>query len=58
MYVNKTEIYKFKTRDDMGWYNFCLASMSKDFTKDEDEIEIEICLNGTVLCIIFQLTIV
>ena len=42
----------------MGWYNFWLASISKDFTKDEDEIEIEICLNGTVLCIIFQLTIV
>ena len=29
----------------MSWYNFCLRSVSKDFTKDEQG---EISLNGTV----------
>ena len=29
----------------MRWYNFCLRSISKDFTKNEQS---EISLNGTV----------
>ena len=45
MYVNKTEIYKFKAKDNIIWYNFCLRSVSKDFSKDEEH---EIYLNGTV----------
>ena len=34
MYVNKTEICKFKAKDNISCYNFCLGS-AKDFTKDE-----------------------
>ena len=45
MYVNKTEIYKFKAKDNIGWHNFCLGSISKDFTKDE---QCKISLNGTL----------
>ena len=45
MYVNKTEICKFKTKDNISWYDFCLGSISKDFTKNEQS---EISLNGTV----------
>ena len=45
MYVNKTEICKFKAKDDVSWYDFCLGSISKDFTKNEQS---EISLNGTV----------
>ena len=44
MYVNKTEICKFKVDDKISWYNFCLKSVSEDFTKDEQS---EIPLNGT-----------
>ena len=33
LYVNKTEIFKFKAGDNISWYNFCLGSVSKDFTK-------------------------
>ena len=44
-YVNKTEICKFKAKDNISWYNFCLGSTSKDFTKDEQS---EVFLNGTV----------
>ena len=44
-YVNKTEICKFKTNDNIIWYNFCLGSVSKVFRKDEQS---EISLNGTV----------
>ena len=45
MYVNKTEICKFKAKDNISWYDFCLGSISKDFTKNEQS---EIFLNGTV----------
>ena len=45
MYVNKTEICKFKAKDNISWYDFCLGSISKDFTKNEQS---EISLNGTV----------
>ena len=45
LYVNKTEICKFKANDNVSWYNFCLGSISKDFTKYEQS---EISLNGTV----------
>ena len=31
MRVNKTEIYKFKAKDNINWYNFGLGSKSKDF---------------------------
>ena len=43
LYVNKTEIYKFKGKDNVTWYNFCLGSVSKVFTKDYQS---EISLNG------------
>ena len=45
LYVNKTKICKFKAKDNISWYNFCLGSVSKDFTKDGHG---EISLNGTV----------
>ena len=45
LYVNETEIYKFKAEDNISWYNFCLGSVSQNFTKDEQS---EISLNGTV----------
>ena len=35
LYVNKTEIYKFKAKDNISWYSFCLGGVSKDFTKDD-----------------------
>ena len=46
MYVNKTEICQFKANDKTSWYNFCLGSVSKDITKDEQS---EISLNGTAV---------
>ena len=45
LYVNTTGICKFKTKDNIRWYNFYLGSVSKDFTKDEQS---EISLNCTV----------
>ena len=45
LYVNKKEIFKFKAKDNISWYNFCFGSISKDFTKDKQS---EISLNGTV----------
>ena len=33
--ANKTDIWNFKANDNMSWYDFCLGSISKDFTKDE-----------------------
>ena len=45
LYVNKTDICKFKATDNISRYNFCLEIVSKDFTKDERS---EISLNGTV----------
>ena len=44
-YVNKTETFKFKAKDNISWDNFGLGSASKDFTKGEQS---EISLNGTV----------
>ena len=44
-YVNKKEIWKFKTYDNIRWYNFCLGCKSKDFTIDEQS---GISLDGTV----------
>ena len=44
-YVNKKEIWKFKTYDNICWYNFCLGCKSKDFTIDEKS---GISLDGTV----------
>ena len=35
LYVNKRETCKFKANDHIHWYNFCLESVSKFFTKDE-----------------------
>ena len=35
LYVNKTEIYKFRAYDNIRWHEFCLGSVSKDFTKNE-----------------------
>ena len=45
LYVNKTQIYKFKAKYNIRWYRFCWGSESKDFTKDEQS---EISFNGTV----------
>ena len=45
LYVNKIEIYKFKAKDNISWYKFCVGSVSKDFTKVEQN---QISLNGTV----------
>ena len=45
LYENKTEICKFKAKGNISFYNFCLRSISKDFTKDEQR---EISLNGTI----------
>ena len=45
LYVNKTEIYKFKVHDNIRWYDFCLGSVSKDFTHNEQS---EISLIGNV----------
>ena len=35
LYVNKTEVCKLKTNDNAKWYIFCLKSVSKIFTGDE-----------------------
>ena len=40
LHVNKTEICKFKTNDNISWYNVCLGSITKDFIKDQQD---EIC---------------
>ena len=45
LYVNKTEICKFKAKDNISGYNFCLGRVSKDFTKDKQD---EIASIGTV----------
>ena len=45
LYVNKTEIFKFKVKDNISWYNFYLENISNFFTKDE---QTKISLNGTV----------
>ena len=44
-------MYKFKAAGNMSWYNFCLGSVSQDFTKDDQS---EISLNDTM----YGLTIV
>ena len=36
---------RFKAKDNISWYNFCLGNVSQDFTKDEQS---EISLNGTM----------
>ena len=45
MYLKKPDISKFKGKGNISWNNFCLGSVSPDFTKDEQS---EISLNGTV----------
>ena len=45
LYVNKTEIFKIKTKESISWCNCILGSVSKDFKKDEQS---EISVNGTV----------
>ena len=35
LYINKEGIYKFKAKDNISLYNFCLGSVSKCFTKNE-----------------------
>ena len=34
MYISKTETYKFKAKDNISWYNFCLRTVSQDLRKD------------------------
>ena len=36
LYVNKTEICKFKANYNISRYNFCLRIILKGFTKDEE----------------------
>ena len=43
--MNKAEIFKFKSNDNISWYNFYFGSVSKDVTNDEQR---EISLNSTV----------
>ena len=38
--------FTLKAKDDINWYNYCLESIWKDFTKDE---QIEISLNATTV---------
>ena len=45
VYVNKSEICKFKAHDNITLYEFCLGSVSKAFTKDELS---EVSLNSVV----------
>ena len=45
LYVSKTEIYTFRSKDNKSWYNFCLGSVSQNFTRDEQS---GISFNGTV----------
>ena len=52
LYVNKTEISKFKEHNNISQYNFWLGSQSKDFPKDQQS---EFLL--MVLYMILQLTI-
>ena len=53
LYVNETEICRFKAKDNISWFNFCLRSISQDFRKVEQS---EISLNGDEYN--FQLTII
>ena len=41
----KQRFYKFKVKDNVSWYNFCLGSVLKHFVIDEQS---KIPLNGTV----------
>ena len=43
--MNKTDICKFKTSENIPCYEFCLGSVSKDIIKDKKN---EILLNCTV----------
>ena len=45
LYVDKTNIWKFKAHGNVRLHEFCLESISKDFTKAKLS---EISLNGTV----------
>ena len=47
LYINKIDICKFKSKDNISWCNFCLESISKDFTRDkQSEISLNSTLNG------------
>ena len=35
MVINKIDVWKFKAQDNKRWYEFCLGSVLKSFTKDE-----------------------
>lgn len=45
LYLNKTDTCKSKVPCNISWCEFCLGSVSKDFTKDQQS---EDSLNGTV----------
>ena len=45
LYVNKTEICKFKAKDSISWYYFCLGNISNNYTKDDQS---GISLDGAV----------
>ena len=35
LYVNKTNIFKFTAHNNIPWYEYCLGSVLKEFSKDE-----------------------
>ena len=43
--INRREICKLQANDNIRCYIFCIESVSKDFTKEEQS---EVSLNGTV----------
>ena len=53
LYVKKSEMHKFKVKDNISWYNFCLGRVSKALEKMNRVKFLEM-----ILYIIFQLTIV
>ena len=45
LYVHKTKIHKFKVKDNVSWYNFCLGRV---YHKILRKLKSEISLNGTL----------
>ena len=44
MYINKTEIYKFKVKDNISWYNFFRKPIKRFYKNEQSKIS----LNSTV----------
>ena len=53
LYVSKTKISKFKGKDNINWYNFCLGDISQDFIKDgQSEISLSDAVYNFLLTIV------